>query len=114
MRQKVFALIDATLAALKAAGTLKLEQVPGYVVEPPKNAAHGDWAVNVAMLLTKPEGKPPRDIANAIVFLCSEEASFITGHALVVDGGLTIQLQENLGVAQGRYAQEHPGLEFPY
>lgn len=67
MRQKVFTLIDETLAALKAAGTLKLEQVPGYTVEPPKNPAHGDWAVNVAMLLTKPEGKPPRDIANAIV-----------------------------------------------
>jgi NAD(P)-dependent dehydrogenase (short-subunit alcohol dehydrogenase family) len=58
-------------------------------------------------------GKPV-DIANAIVFLCSEEASFITGHALVVDGGLTIQLQENLGVAQGRYAQARPDLEFPY
>jgi NAD(P)-dependent dehydrogenase (short-subunit alcohol dehydrogenase family) len=56
----------------------------------------------------------PVDIANAIVFLCSEEASFITGHALVVDGGLTIQLQENLGVAQGRYAQERPDLTFPY
>jgi NAD(P)-dependent dehydrogenase (short-subunit alcohol dehydrogenase family) len=56
----------------------------------------------------------PVDIANAIVFLCSEEASFITGHALVVDGGLTIQLQENLGVAQGRYAQQHPDLTFPY
>jgi len=58
-------------------------------------------------------GKPV-DIANAIVFLCSDEASFITGHALVVDGGLTIQLQENLGVAQGRYAQQRPDLQFPY
>jgi NAD(P)-dependent dehydrogenase (short-subunit alcohol dehydrogenase family) len=56
----------------------------------------------------------PVDIANAIVFLCSEEASFITGHALVVDGGLTIQLQENLGVAQGKYAQSRPDLKFPY
>lgn len=56
----------------------------------------------------------PVDIANAIVFLCSEEASFITGHALVVDGGLTIQLQENLAVAQGRYAQARPDLQFPY
>ncbi|MGE3269812.1 MAG: SDR family NAD(P)-dependent oxidoreductase [Chloroflexota bacterium] len=56
----------------------------------------------------------PIDIANGIVFLCSEEASFITGHALVIDGGLTIQLQENLGVAQGRYAQQRPDLQFPY
>ena len=28
-----------------------------------------------------------QDIANAIAFLCSDEASFITGHTLVVDGG---------------------------
>jgi NAD(P)-dependent dehydrogenase (short-subunit alcohol dehydrogenase family) len=58
-------------------------------------------------------GKPV-DIANAIVFLCSDEASFITGHALVVDGGLTIQLQEDLGVALAKYAQAHPELGFPY
>ena len=56
----------------------------------------------------------PVDIANSVVFLCSEEASFITGQALVVDGGLTIQLQENLGVRLARYAQEHPDLELPY
>ena len=58
-------------------------------------------------------GKPV-DIANAIVFLCSDEASFITGHALVVDGGLSIQLQEDLGVRLARYAQQHPLPWFPY
>jgi NAD(P)-dependent dehydrogenase (short-subunit alcohol dehydrogenase family) len=56
----------------------------------------------------------PVDIAHAIVFLCSDEASFITGHALVVDGGLTIQLQEDLGVHLARYAQEHALPWFPY
>ena len=58
-------------------------------------------------------GKPV-DIANAIVFLCTDEASFITGHALVVDGGLSIQLQEDLGVRLARYAQEHPLPWMPY
>ena len=29
----------------------------------------------------------PEDIANAIYFLCSDKASFINGHTLVVDGG---------------------------
>lgn len=29
----------------------------------------------------------PEDIANSTVFLCSDEASFLTGVALPVDGG---------------------------
>lgn len=55
----------------------------------------------------------PKDIANAISFLCSEDASFITGHPLAVDGGLTIQLQEDLGVALGEYARENE-FKMPY
>ena len=56
----------------------------------------------------------PVDIANAIVFLVSEEASFITGHALAVDGGLTLQLQEDFAVNMVKYARDHPDLQLPY
>jgi len=32
----------------------------------------------------------PEEIANAVVYLCSDESSFTTGTAFVIDGGLTI------------------------
>jgi len=35
----------------------------------------------------------PRDIAQAALFLASDEGSFVNGHALVVDGGLTAGTQ---------------------
>ena len=55
----------------------------------------------------------PEDIADAVTFLCSDEASFITGHALVVDGGMTIQVQEDLAMRQARYARAHPDAAIP-
>jgi 3-oxoacyl-[acyl-carrier protein] reductase len=43
-----------------------------------------------AMLANTPLGKlgDPEDVAGAVRFLCSDEASFITGDVLLVDGGL--------------------------
>jgi NAD(P)-dependent dehydrogenase (short-subunit alcohol dehydrogenase family) len=44
-----------------------------------------------AMLSTVPQGRrsKPEEVAEAVVFLCSERASAITGHIMPVDGGWT-------------------------
>ena len=54
--------------------------------------------------LVYPVGRPgrPEEVARAALFLASDDASFITGHALMVDGGLTIQLQDSLAEAVER------------
>ena len=33
----------------------------------------------------------PAEVASAVLWLCSPGASFVVGHALVVDGGYTVQ-----------------------
>ena len=33
----------------------------------------------------------PEEIANAVIWMCSDEASFVTGHVMAVDGGFTAQ-----------------------
>ena len=44
------------------------------------------------MLANTPLGRlgKPQDVAGAVRFLCSDDASFITGEVLLVDGGLGI------------------------
>jgi NAD(P)-dependent dehydrogenase (short-subunit alcohol dehydrogenase family) len=32
----------------------------------------------------------PEEVADAVLFLCSAQSSFVQGHALIVDGGYTI------------------------
>jgi len=33
----------------------------------------------------------PKEVAEAVLWLCSERSSFVTGHSLLVDGGFTAQ-----------------------
>jgi arginyl-tRNA synthetase len=60
-------LVVETLDAMVAEGDLPTGLSYGPVsVEPPRDAAHGDMATNAAMVLAKPAGLPPRQIAEAL------------------------------------------------
>jgi NAD(P)-dependent dehydrogenase (short-subunit alcohol dehydrogenase family) len=49
-------------------------------------------AIKPLSALAQPISRPglPQDIADAVCFLAGDESTFITGHALVVDGGITL------------------------
>lgn len=61
---------------------------PGYVVTQLTDVLPDE--VTAAMLQATPLGRAgePEDVAGAVRFLCSDEASFITGEVLLVDGGM--------------------------
>src|SRR3954462_16009894 len=70
--QNIFATVlgsvKAALEAFVASGALP----PGLalsrvLVEPPRDAAHGDMATTAAMVLAKDAGRKPRELADAIV-----------------------------------------------
>lgn len=50
-----------------------------------------DKEVEKAYIAMEPVGRMgrPEEVAEAVIWLCSDAASFVTGHALTVDGGFT-------------------------
>jgi 3-oxoacyl-[acyl-carrier protein] reductase len=63
---------------------------PGYVTSRLTEILPED--LRAQMLANTPLGRlgDPEDVAGAVRFLCSDEATFITGEVLLVDGGLGI------------------------
>ena len=60
--------IDAVIMQLMTEGALPAGlDLSKVAAEPPREAAHGDIATNAAMVLAKPAGKTPRDIATLLV-----------------------------------------------
>lgn len=67
----IFKIIQAkvgeAVATLVQEGALTLKgPLPDFVIEPPRDPSHGDLATNVAMLMTKLVGKPPRALAELL------------------------------------------------
>src|SRR5258706_10461628 len=59
--------IRGVLSELRDEGILPPDaKLDGFVVEPPRDAAHGDLATNAAMVLAKPARKNPKELASHI------------------------------------------------
>jgi NAD(P)-dependent dehydrogenase (short-subunit alcohol dehydrogenase family) len=86
------------LAAEGAAHGIRANSItPGVIASPPTQAQLdrlGEDAPFMSMIRTTAGGEPgqPEDIAYAALFLASDEARFVNGENLVVDGGATVLL----------------------
>jgi NAD(P)-dependent dehydrogenase (short-subunit alcohol dehydrogenase family) len=52
--------------------------------------AHPERQANLVKKVPLGRVGDPDDVARAAIWLCSDDAAFITGHALSVDGGLAV------------------------
>lgn len=66
---------------------------PGYIETPMTAPGRADPTRMGQMLAQEPIGRlgQPEEVAQAVLWLFSDAASFVTGHAMAVDGGLVAQ-----------------------
>lgn len=72
-------------------GDIRVNSIAPGLIDTPLTDSIGEdpsWTTDISII--KRMGKP-EEIANAIVFLLSDKASFITGQVLAVDGGFTLK-----------------------
>tara|TARA_R110002072_G_scaffold91472_1_gene204003 strand:- start:1678 stop:3420 length:1743 start_codon:yes stop_codon:yes gene_type:complete len=85
-------LVLSTLDALVAEGFLPTDlDFDAITVEPPRDASHGDMATNAAMVLAKPAGMKPRDIAEKLAGKLAQDPR-ITAADVAGPGFLNLRL----------------------
>lgn len=86
-------MLSRTLATELASRKIRIINVgPGAVATPINAATLADPVKKQALLAEIPLGRvaDPEDVANAVAWLSSDQASYITGTTLFVDGGLMV------------------------
>jgi arginyl-tRNA synthetase len=67
MKERLISLIDSALDTLIAEGSLPAEAKRPAQIDRTKDKSHGDFATNIALMLAKPAGMKPRDLAEKLI-----------------------------------------------
>jgi 3-oxoacyl-[acyl-carrier protein] reductase len=84
-------LIGLTMAIAREVGSRNITcnaVAPGFIETAMTSGFSDEFRQNALKVVPLGRVGTPEDVANAVAFLASEEASYITGHVLSVNGGM--------------------------
>ncbi len=87
--------VITALTLAKSEGELSFEEIPAFAVEIPRDPAHGDFAVNAAMLLAKQARMAPRAIAAVLLEKIDTAGGYIEKIDVAGAGFLNFYLKQD-------------------
>lgn len=118
MRERLVEAMHAAVSGLLAdAGDA--DAAPPFTVEPSRQAAHGDFACNAAMLLAKRLKRPPRELAEALIERLADAGGLVQKAEVAGPGFLNVWLSgerwhdvlREILVAGDRYGRSDTGKD---
>ena len=114
MKSHIQSLLEQTVAKLKQQGIIPEDTDPRIQVDRTKDKSHGDLATNLAMMLTKAAGKPPRELAQLLIDNLPA-SSHVAKVEIAGPGFINFFIDENALAKQlqAALADEHLGVALP-
>jgi arginyl-tRNA synthetase len=77
-------------------GLLNSREIPPLIIESPKGRSHGDYATNIAMVMTAREGRPPHEVARFILDQLEDEDNVIEKAEIAGPGFINFFLRKEV------------------
>jgi len=77
VKDRLIELVHSALLDAKQSGDFAIEEIPEIEIDVPRNKGFGDYSTNIAMVLARQLGAPPRDIAQRIINHVTEHNGLI-------------------------------------
>ncbi len=92
IKETLYSNLAKAAESAQSAGELGFDSLPNYVLEEPREKQHGDFATNLAMVLTKQARKAPREIANILIKHLDTEGTWVTACEIAGPGFINFRL----------------------
>jgi arginyl-tRNA synthetase len=96
MKKTLTELIYDSIRRCMDKGLLNSREIPPLVLESPREKDHGDYATNIAMVMTAREGKPSQEVARIILSQFEDEDGVIERAEIAGPGFINFYLKDKV------------------